>query len=52
MKHIHRLIVTSNTYRLESSSARVSTATLAADPDNRVYWRANPIRMEAQVRPS
>src|SRR5205085_4486546 len=49
LKHIHRLIVTSNTYRLTSSSAGVSGETLANDPDNRFYWRANPIRMEAQI---
>jgi hypothetical protein len=49
MKHIHRLIVTSQTYRLSSSSAGASDATLAADPDNRFYWRMNPIRMEAQI---
>jgi hypothetical protein len=49
MKHIHRLIVTSNVYRLASSSAGVSKETLAADPENRFYWRANPIRMEAQL---
>ena len=49
MKHIHRLIVTSNTYRMSSSSAGVSAATTAADPDNRYYWRTNPIRMEAQL---
>ena len=51
MKHIHRLIVTSNTYRLSSSSAGAAAETLAADPENRFYWRANPIRMEAQARP-
>jgi hypothetical protein len=49
MKHIHRLIVTSNTYRLSSSSAGATEETLAADPDNRFYWRAHPIRMEAQL---
>jgi hypothetical protein len=49
MKHIHRLIVTSNTYRLSASSAGVSPETLTADPDNRFYWRANSSRMEAQV---
>ena len=49
MKHIHRLIVTSNTYRLTSSSAGVAGETGAADPDNRFYWRANPTRMEAQL---
>ena len=49
MKHLHRLIVTSNTYRLTSSSAGVAEATLAADPDNRYYWRSHPRRMEAQA---
>lgn len=49
MKHIHRLIVTSNTYRLTSSSASADPSTLAADPDNHYHWRANAIRMEAQV---
>lgn len=49
MKHIQRLIVTSQTYRLSSSSAGAADATLAADPENRFYWRMNPVRMEAQV---
>ena len=49
MKHLHRLIVTSNTYRLSSSNAEATAETLVADPDNRYHWRANPIRMEAQL---
>ena len=49
MKHIHRLIVTSNTYRMTSSRAGASPETLAADPDNHFLWRTNPIRMEAQL---
>jgi hypothetical protein len=49
MKHLHRLIVTSQAYRLSSSSAGATAATLAADPDNRFYWRMNPVRMEAQI---
>eukprot|EP00456_Euglypha_rotunda_P035726 TRINITY_DN274_c0_g2_i5.p1 TRINITY_DN274_c0_g2~~TRINITY_DN274_c0_g2_i5.p1 ORF type:complete len:1100 (-),score=288.09 TRINITY_DN274_c0_g2_i5:1287-4586(-) len=49
MKHIHRLIVSSNTYRLRSSTAGAGPATLAADPDNKYYWHATPLRMEAQV---
>ena len=64
MKHIHRLIVTSQTYRLSSSSADLSsrsretseigdrTLTSSAteiDPENRFYWRMNPVRMEAQI---
>ena len=66
MKHIHRLIVTSQTYRLSSSTrmgtlARPDSASAqsnadgqecpsyTADPDNRFYWRMNPVRMEAQI---
>ena len=49
MKHIHRLIVTSQVYRLSSSSAGASPETIAHDPENKFYWRANPIRMEAQL---
>lgn len=49
MKHIHRLIVTSHTYRLSSSNADVPEATVAKDPDNHFLWRANPRRMEAQL---
>jgi len=49
MKHLHRLMVTSATYRLASTSAGATEATLAGDPENRYYWRSNPIRMEAQV---
>lgn len=49
MKHIHRLIVTSQAYRLSSSSAGATDSTLAADQDNRFYWRMNPVRAEAQI---
>ncbi len=49
MKHIHRLIVLSSTYRLTSSTAGAAESNLTVDPDNRLLWRANPIRMEAQT---
>ncbi|MFM9959641.1 MAG: DUF1553 domain-containing protein [Planctomycetaceae bacterium] len=67
MKHIHRLIVTSQAYRRSSSSSskveslglrvegegRPSTLnpqpSTDLDPDNRFYWRMNPVRMEAQI---
>jgi len=72
MKHIHRLIVTSQAYRLSSSSKeegetrRVGdgekknaeesppllvspSPNLSKDPDNRFYWRMNPVRMKAQI---
>jgi len=47
-KHLHRLIVTSSTYRMESSG-RGGDANAVRDPDNRYLWRRAPIRMEAQV---
>jgi hypothetical protein len=49
MKHLHRLIVTSNTYRMTSSTAGAATANAVADAENRYYWRMNSLRMEAQV---
>jgi hypothetical protein len=49
MKHLHRLLVTSNAYRLTSSAAGAAPATLAVDPENRYDWRMNPVRMEAEV---
>ncbi len=49
MKRLHRLIVTSDAYRRTSSARGADPATLAADPENRLYWRMNPTRMEAQV---
>ncbi len=49
LKRLHRLIVTSEAYRRTSSARGADPATLAADPENRLYWRMNPTRMEAQV---
>lgn len=47
MKPIQRMIVLSNTYRLNSSSE--SSANLNVDPTNRFLWRMNSRRMEAEV---
>ncbi len=49
MKAIHRLMVTSNTYRLQSSALDAKNANLRIDPDNRYYWRMNPRRMESEL---
>ncbi|WP_165252273.1 PSD1 and planctomycete cytochrome C domain-containing protein [Paludisphaera soli] len=49
LKRLHRRIVLSDAYRRSSSSADADAATLAADPENRMYWRMNPVRMEAQI---
>ncbi|WP_010585720.1 PSD1 and planctomycete cytochrome C domain-containing protein [Schlesneria paludicola] len=46
MKHIHRLIVTSTTYR---QSSRLSPALRAADPENRLFARASRFRMPAML---
>jgi hypothetical protein len=48
MKHLHRAIVTSAAYRMGSSTAGAEAA-LKVDPDNRLLWRREPIRLEAQV---
>ena len=49
MKHIHRLIVTSNTYRMQSSSHSTDDSNRKIDPENIYLWRMNPRRMEAEV---
>jgi hypothetical protein len=49
MKALHRLIVTSNVYRLASEQARSHSPNWAVDPENRSLWRANVRRMEAEV---
>ena len=46
MKALHRLIVTSEIYR---QSARVNTAALQVDRDNRLLWRFSPRRVEGEV---
>ena len=48
MKHLHRIIVTSAAYRMSSSVAG-GAANAAIDPDNRYWWRRQPIRIESQV---
>ena len=49
MKHIHRLIVTSNAYRQQSSMALANEANRPIDPDNLYLWRMNLRRMEAEI---
>lgn len=49
MKHIHRLIVTSDTWQRSSTTLNADAHTLKQDPDNRYYWRMNNRRMESQV---
>ena len=49
MKHMHRLLVTSQTYRLNTSTLDSDEATRQADADNLYYWRRLPTRMESQL---
>ena len=46
MKRLHRLIVTSAAYRMDS---RPDAAQLKKDPDDRYVWRMPPRRMEAEA---
>ncbi len=48
-RHLHRLLVTSQTYQQSSSNAGGHLKSLKNDPGNRLYWRMNPRRMESQV---
>ncbi|MCA9008177.1 MAG: DUF1553 domain-containing protein, partial [Planctomycetaceae bacterium] len=49
MKRLHKLIVTSQTYQMQSSPTGAEDPNLLIDPDNHYYWRMNPRRMEAEV---
>lgn len=48
MRRLHRLMVTSETYR-RSSSAKSGGDNAQLDPDNQYCWRMNTGRMEAEV---
>ena len=49
MRHLHRLIVTSQAYRQSSAAPSSDDPRLAADPSNTYLWRANTRRVEAEV---
>ena len=49
MKHLHKLMVMSNAYRMASSSSGAPPANRQADGDNRFLWHMNAGRMESQV---
>jgi hypothetical protein len=46
MKRLHRLLVTSQAYRM---SSQADNNCMILDPENRYLWRMNPRRMEAEV---
>jgi hypothetical protein len=49
MKAVHRLIVTSATYRMQSTDPGASDPSHKIDPDNHFLWRAPSRRMDAEV---
>lgn len=46
LKHIHRLIMTSETFRQESAFSEQATR---VDPENKLLWRFTPRRLEAEA---
>ena len=46
MKHLHKLMVTSNTYAMSSDN---NTESAALDKDNQFLWKTNVGRMEAEL---
>ena len=49
MKHIHRLIVTSNTYRLSSRPGSDDHPNFDIDKDNTYWWKFDRRRLEAET---
>ncbi|HYM11084.1 MAG TPA: DUF1553 domain-containing protein, partial [Bryobacterales bacterium] len=49
MKAIHRLMVTSSTYRMRSSGYTADAPQVRIDPDNTWLWHMNTRRMEAEA---
>jgi hypothetical protein len=49
MKHLHRLIVLSATYRMDSGEGADAGKNRALDPDNKYLWHAPVRRMEAEL---
>ena len=46
---MHRLMVTSGTYRRVSTAGDANHPNAAIDPENQFLWRMNPRRMEAEA---
>lgn len=50
MKHLHRLILTSKTWQLASTSgSEVAEKNRELDPENAFYWRADVRRLDAEI---
>ena len=49
MKHVHRQMITSATYRLASGEGVADTPNVKIDPDNRYFWQMNARRVEVEL---
>ncbi len=49
LKQLHKVIVMSGAYRLNSSPLGANAETLRNDPDNTAYWRSHVRRMDAEA---
>jgi hypothetical protein len=49
MKKIHRIILTSETWKRSASNLHTDPKTIKMDKKNQYYWRMNSRRMESQV---
>lgn len=49
LKHIHRIIMSSDAYRRTSSNRNADPKSLVVDPENQFLWRMNATRMESQM---
>jgi hypothetical protein len=49
MKHLHRLIVTSQAYQRSTGIRDADEGTVKIDTTNQYYWRRMPVRMESQI---
>ena len=49
LKAMHRLMVTSDAYKQESRSSKANRRGAAIDASNRLLWRQNPRRIEAEA---
>ena len=49
MKPLHRMIVTSQVYRMSSTHAVPGSVNSTNDPENRYFWRFNSHRVESEV---
>ncbi len=49
MKAMHRLMVTSDTYRMQSTAGVTPHPNQKIDPENVLLWRMNPRRLEAEA---